>query len=85
MRISIIITPILESPHFLTFPSQRLKHSRWQLVLDQPSKDHEILRLLQQLICKHLAHPVLELSRQKTLTVSRAAADAPEEHVANIA
>lgn len=52
------------STNVLALPCQCLEHSRWQLVSNQSGKDHQILRLLQQLVCKNLAHRIIELSRE---------------------
>lgn len=75
---------ISNSTNFHTLARQRLEYPWRQLVLDQASKHHQVLGLLQQLVGKHLAHLVLELPRKKMLTMSRAARDAPKQHIANV-
>jgi hypothetical protein len=49
----------LISTHHAALPCQCLKHPRRQLVPNQPGKNHQILRLLEQLLRKRLARWIL--------------------------
>ena len=63
-------TRLLIRANILPHPGKRLKYAWSHLVSDQPRKDHEILRLLQQLSSKHLAHRVFKLSGEEVLAVA---------------
>jgi hypothetical protein len=73
------------STNILPLPRQRLKHPRRQLVSNQARKDHEILCLLQQLVRQLTPHWVVKPSCEQVLAMPRTAANAPEQHVTNVA
>lgn len=73
------------SPNILPLPRQRLKHPRRQLVSNQARENHQILGHLEIPIGQYLPHLILKRTAQQMLAMPRAAPNAPEEHVANIA
>ena len=71
--------------HLLSLPCQSFKYAWGKLISDETSEDHEVLGLLEQLLCKSTTSWIFELTTEKNLTVAAAAADAPQEHIPNIA